>query len=549
MSDRIEQIVAAAAQDESAFSAAVEQFVRELRKPLSAVDAQRLLDGLRARRRFAAIARLADAFLMLGDQNPYVRRQYAQALIESGQLSPAEQLLRQNLSQPNKFELSQSLGLLGRIYKQRFVSLSHDRTLAEKELQAAVGWYSQAYGFDPAWHGANLVALLRRGERERFALENTQDCVTAAERLLHDLEGLTREWSPWDHAGAGEACLALGKFDDAAGHYGFVARSADSFALASASRQLREIWGATADDGTRTGSILAALEARLLSTPGGALAASPKHLAELGAALKSARQEKNADLEAVLGDNATVTLNDILRLLDVARAVVQVVDRNQQARGRLSGGTGFIVDGALLRPEWKNRPLLVTNHHVLNEKAELPAVRPGNADLLLHFSTGKLKPQSVRVDRIIASSPPDACDFSIAGVVDPDGLIPKLFPEVSEDPTALGRRDAAPPRRVYLVGHPQGRGLEFSLSDNDVLDHELEGAEPPPHRRVHYKAPTESGMSGSPVIDTQTLAIVALHHASTAFPLHAPDAEDYSANEAFWMGSVLALARGAYSAS
>jgi V8-like Glu-specific endopeptidase len=59
-------------------------------------------------------------------------------------------------------------------------------------------------------------------------------------------------------------------------------------------------------------------------------------------------------------------------------------------------------------------------------------------------------------------------------------------------------------QRVYVIGHPRGGGLSYSLNDNLLLDHE--------RPRVHYRAPTEGGSSGSPIFNQQW-DLIALHHA------------------------------------
>ncbi|MGB7693504.1 MAG: serine protease, partial [Pseudolabrys sp.] len=57
---------------------------------------------------------------------------------------------------------------------------------------------------------------------------------------------------------------------------------------------------------------------------------------------------------------------------------------------------------------------------------------------------------------------------------------------------------------LYVVGHPLGGGLSFSLQDNLLLDWD--------QRLVHYRTPTEPGSSGSPVFDDQW-RLIAIHHA------------------------------------
>jgi V8-like Glu-specific endopeptidase len=65
-----------------------------------------------------------------------------------------------------------------------------------------------------------------------------------------------------------------------------------------------------------------------------------------------------------------------------------------------------------------------------------------------------------------------------------------------------------------VIGYPGGRDLSFSFEDNELLDHEgPPGGHPPIPGvcRVHYRAPTEGGSSGSPVFNDQW-EVIALHH-------------------------------------
>jgi V8-like Glu-specific endopeptidase len=60
-------------------------------------------------------------------------------------------------------------------------------------------------------------------------------------------------------------------------------------------------------------------------------------------------------------------------------------------------------------------------------------------------------------------------------------------------------------QRLYIIGHPGGRNLSFSLFDSLWLDAD--------ETKLHYRTPTEGGSSGSPVFDQENWTLVALHHA------------------------------------
>ena len=78
---------------------------------------------------------------------------------------------------------------------------------------------------------------------------------------------------------------------------------------------------------------------------------------------------------------------------------------------------------------------------------------------------------------------------------------------------------------VYVIGHPAGGGIKFSIRGNDLLAYDADMF------KVHYTAPTEGGSSGSPVFN-QAWQLMAVHHAgdSKMHRLDDPSAT-YQANE------------------
>jgi hypothetical protein len=98
--------------------------------------------------------------------------------------------------------------------------------------------------------------------------------------------------------------------------------------------------------------------------------------------------------------------------------------------------------------------------------------------------------------------------------------------------------------RVYIIGHPGGRDLAFSFQDNHLLDHEG----PPKGRpqipgvcRVHYHAPTEGGSSGSPVFNSYSWEVIALHHKGGKMGMPRLNGQDgtYAANEGISIHSII----------
>jgi hypothetical protein len=109
--------------------------------------------------------------------------------------------------------------------------------------------------------------------------------------------------------------------------------------------------------------------------------------------------------------------------------------------------------------------------------------------------------------------------------------IAKILPALNND------------QRVYIIGHPQGGELSFSLQDNELLDHEGPPAGVPsqPERcLIHYRAPTEPGSSGSPVFNqAPDWQLIGLHHAGGEYVRKLNgQSGTYAANEAIWIQSI-----------
>ena len=110
---------------------------------------------------------------------------------------------------------------------------------------------------------------------------------------------------------------------------------------------------------------------------------------------------------------------------------------------------------------------------------------------------------------------------------------------------ALALRLDKKPSRVYVIGHTGGGGLEFSFQDNELLDHEG----PRDNRfdatpcRLHYRAPTEKGNSGSPVFNAADWKVIALHHAGGTLSRLNGKPDTYPANEGIALLSIISAMR------
>jgi len=241
----------------------------------------------------------------------------------------------------------------------------------------------------------------------------------------------------------------------------------------------------------------------------------------------------------------------LLGLLDKAKAICRISDPFNPTQG----GTGFLVNGHDISPQLQGL-FVLTNHHVLHGKEASETLLEGpdyrgsvdveRADVEFHYWDGRPGSFKVKLKEVIRSSPRSEADFALASLTDDVAVERALSLSPKERP--LGSRNVLDPKqraKIFVVGHPRGGVLSFSFSDNEVVDHELDDkpSVPSTPRRIHYRAPTEPGSSGSPVFHHDTLEVVGLHRSGNVGPLRAdwPRArkdERYEANEAVSLRSI-----------
>jgi glutamyl endopeptidase len=110
--------------------------------------------------------------------------------------------------------------------------------------------------------------------------------------------------------------------------------------------------------------------------------------------------------------------------------------------------------------------------------------------------------------------------------------------------------------RVYVIGFPAAGELSFSFADNILLDHDapegcdvtalangsrrVTGVTADPVR-MHYRAPTTAGSSGSPVFDFNDYALLGVHRRGLPdMPRLRGRNGIYAANEGVWIESIRA---------
>lgn len=481
-------------------------------EPFSIQQSKRILYGLRRKRRFDQMARVAEAIIRSGQNDALIMRQYAQSLIDQGLLTAAERIVNKILIDPetSSAEKLEAFGLAGRVNKQQFVDLANNSD--EKRgsfLEQSINDYLNGYKQENRsyWHSINAVALIMRGQRDGIPLVQTADANHLAAETLNLLNTIIDESSelpkPWEYATLMETQIALGQFDEAfqtAINYSS-SPDADAFELNSTLRQLLEIWQLN-DNESPGNKILPVLRSALLEREGGSIRLTKNEVAS-----------NSLNLESAFGDNAPKTIKwykeGLERTNSIAR--IELTDGKGIGTAGLFNGKDFFAD--------IDGMLLVTNSHVVSINPADSGLPPNKVRVNIQGIA-----EVFEVDKVVWSSSQRDLDVSFLSLKG----APKSIPlPVAQTPAAMA--DPAP--RVYVIGHPNGRDLEISLNDSRMV-----GAN---EKVVHYRTPTEPGSSGSPVFDQYGWEVVAIHHGgSNDLPRIDGAPGTYQANEGIAISAI-----------
>jgi hypothetical protein len=519
--------------------ARVEQALNQLRGPSDSdiKKARDLVEELRNARQYPDLVRLAEAISRRLPDDARNRRLYAQGLIEQGMATAAIDVLKPLATRLPRSdpEQAEATGLLGRAYKQIFFDAG-DRTSASATaaLKQAIAIYRKAFEDNEAntWHGVNLVALLTRAHRLGVPIAKGLKPATVARRVIAQLDAVPADKrDEWHLPTVAEASLGLGDWSvvEAALRAYVADKNAKAFQIASTLRQFTQVWDIEAVD-ARGSALAEMVRARLLELSSGELTLSPQ-------ALQKAREAADppaGQLEAVLGPDGAKTWRWYKTGLERAAAVCSI---RMKLGGRI--GTGWLVRADSLRRVPGEESLVVTNFHVVNAQGAEKGITPDTAEIVFEAADAT---KIYAVKEIVWSSPPNRHDCTLLRLTEPvSGITPlplaKVLPPIEDS------------ARVYIIGHPGGRDLAFSLQDNALLDHEgaaigktaIEGV-----CRVHYRAPTEGGSSGSPVFNAALWEVIALHHlgGKTGVARLNGKPGTYGANEGVSLLSIVAAMAG-----
>ena len=485
-----------------------------------------VLQALRNGRHLEQLRILAETLNGFGHPDPYVRILKAQGYIDTGAPSTAIDILKQlNIDQADIELQIEVSGLIGRAFKELFLLVENaDDRRALTLLQLSIQSYADAFSKSDEtnfWVGENLLALHRKAGRT--------DIAPLAKKII---EAVTQAPEPernyWHWATLAVCHISSDVWDKAGDAMGraLTSEGANAFALSSTIRQLIDWWDIEGS-GAQGAGLLMALQTRLLQLTGGCVRVTESQL-------QSAHRVSNEHFERVFGANGPRARSWLLQFLSIGKAVGQIIEK-------LGGGVGtcFVVDGSEFHPSLKDERLILTNDHVVSPCPEQytsnPPLRVNKAAVRFEVFSEHNGPCEIAAKEIIWSSGSqdhDACLIRLAKPL-PEALSP--LPIVRYAPLV----DPDGGTGVYLIGHPGGRTLAYSMQNNELLDHnckpETEDITP---RFLHYTTPTEPGSSGSPAMN-EDLDVVGLHHAGGKY-MRRLDGQDgtYPANEAVWIDAI-----------
>lgn len=461
---------------------------------------KRLLSKLRRKRRFRLMSLLGEAIMRSGQTHPQIQRQYAQSLIDQGILSAAELVLQSIIqnSHSHKNEIIEAYGLIGRLYKQLYLNSARNNKLRKQTfLEQAINAYTYGYQQDRQnyWHAINIVALLKRGQKDGMLLQGMPNAEELAEEVLTILEAEEEKFGdapqPWVIATTLEALIALNRYEEAEAKAFEYSQSleADAFEINSTLRQLTEVWGLkeSGQNGIKILQILT--NAFQLKRKGGIINFTPQEASQEIESINRIKSDfKNKEgFEKVFGHDKTRTIDWYKTGLERSQAVARI----ETVTGRPIG-TGWLVKREDFFSDYEEM-LLVTNAHVVSTVSADKAYAPNR----VRANFQQLN-EVYEFDELVWTSSLDKLDVTFLTMKGTPSTKP--LPISNNPPIEM----CEPPPRVYIIGHPGGRNLEISLHDNHLV-----GCN---ETLLHYRTPTEDGSSGSPVFDHEYWEVIALHH-------------------------------------
>ena len=521
--------------------------------------AHKLLACLCSVRAFPEAGRLAEAIRRHDPKHVRTRRLYGQAMIENGRATAAIDLLRvlRDDLESGDPERAEVVGLIGRAFKEMyFDAAAGDEARAGKALHRAMTAYRETYDRNPAvntWQGVNLLGLAAQAVAGQQDPAARTEVERVAREILSNIAAVPEtERGPWHAASEAMARLAIDDWAGAQEKFGVFMSSEETsaFQIGGTIRELLRTWNIEEREGGH--DLLAALNVKLAAKPDGSADLSAAAVRNEIARLHTMTDAKDGpQLEAVLGTEGTKTYQWWKNGMERAQAVASVRDSIDGRRF----GTAFLTTADGFGLGTAKEQIVVTNFHVVNEKGEFTdrgsrqrALKPEEARVVFEAVDNT----QYEVAEILWCSDNHRHDVTLLRLTERVGNVRPLK-TVSQLPLRAEELNDGTKPSVYVIGYPGGRDLAFSFQDNELLDHEgpdlgrpqIEGV-----CRVHYRAPTEGGSSGSPVFNYGQWEVIAVHHKGgrSGMPRLNGVAGEYGANEAISVACIADAIRAERSA-
>jgi len=504
--------------------------LRRAELALAERDAVRILRHLLRNNLFDYLGAIADALLINGLQTPSVRSFYALSLLERG-LIKAPLAILEDLATDDPTEHAEIGKLLGRTYTRIYLDGENTtRPRINDALRHAVECYLKIYNGDPKrhlLHGIRAAAILMRAERDGTTITGFSAPNEIAQAVLYELRDrkeFKESVTACDNAAAVEACLALGRNDEAVtwAQRFIDHEAADASTLRDLYRQLQDVWQRKPEE--EPGKSIVPLLSQKIEVPQNAwqstlaLTQPPE-----------TRREHDTELEQVFAPDPFYTLQWYKRGLEIANGIARIE--------RLDGsgvGTGFVVSGKDLNPDFGDELLFLTAAHVLTDektREHLPFVGLDPKEVGINFTTTDQGSRGYRVKEILWSSFTDQMDATLIRLDRPVSYIQpcriaKQLPQLTGN------------EHVYMIGHPLGGDLKFSLQDSYLLDRD--------ETRLHYLTPSAPGSGGSPVFN-ENWELLGIHHkGSDRMPRLNGQPGTYAANEGISIFAIIDALKSAW---
>lgn len=470
---------------------------------------------------------LLQSHLHSNQHAPEVRRYYAETLVDQGNLVAAHEILKtlQADTAGDPTESAHVHALRGRALSQIYLQAEIKSGERIKNcLQDAVNAYLEVYKADRKRHlvhGARAAALICRSVREMTEWSGVP-CKELGRDVLNairDKEEFEGPLTLRDCCAAVEASLAVEDNEAAAT---WVQRCVehstdDATELNILYRNLIDVWELDTSDGND--ALFLPLQQKLRLNVTKDLESSESALEAGAPVMQGVDFERVGVFEASYRSLAWYQAG-----LKRAGSVARVEDRSQRPIA-----TGMLIRGGDLNPQLGDEIMLLTvavafATEEVRANLTFQTIAANEASISLHMQRDGGEPRRYDVKEALWSSSVEELDATLARLSEPVEDVSPL-PIAKDLPLADGQQ------RVYIIGHPLGGELAISLHDNLLLDHE------PP--KLHYRAATEPGSSGSPVFNDQ-FQVIGMHHAGGLnMPRLHGRPGTYPANEGIWIQSII----------